>query len=154
MPPAIELRVLDARLHEWGVPAFQTEGAAGVDLHACIDAVVTLDPGSAAQLIPSGLSILIGDPGIVGLIVPRSGMGHRRGLVLGNSVGVIDSDYTGPVLISAWNRNPPGSAPIEIAPGERIAQMLFVPVLHPRFTVTDAFSRVTARGAGGFGSTG
>ena len=152
--PAIELRVLDARLHDWGLPRFQTEGSAGVDLHACVDDVVTLAPGSAALLIPSGVAILIGDPHIAALILPRSGTGHRRGLVLGNSVGVIDADYTGPVLISAWNRNPHGSAPIAIEPGERIAQMLFVPVLHPRFTVTDAFSRTTIRGAGGFGSTG
>jgi dUTP pyrophosphatase len=152
--PPIELRILDPRLHEWGMPRFQSELAAAIDLHACIDAPLTLHPGAPAALIPSGLSMLIGDPNITALIVPRSGMGHRRGLILGNTIGVIDADYTGPVLISAWNRNPPDSPPLVIAPGERIAQMLFVPILRPLFTVTDSFSRTTARGQGGFGSTG
>jgi dUTP pyrophosphatase len=152
--PTIELRVLDPRLHHWGLPAHQTDMAAAVDLVACLDEPLTIEAGSAAVLIPSGLSILIGDPHITALIVPRSGMGHKRGLVLGNSVGVIDADYAGPVLISAWNRNAPGTPPIVVSPGERIAQMLFVPILRPRFTVIDSFSRQTGRGAGGFGSTG
>jgi dUTP pyrophosphatase len=152
--PTIELRVLDPRLHDWGLPAHQTDMAAAIDLHACIEAPLTLEPGTPAVLIPAGLSILIGDPHITALIVPRSGLGHRRGLVLGNSVGVIDADYAGPILISAWNRNALGTAPIVIAPGERIAQMLFVPILRPQFTVIDSFSQITTRGAGGFGSTG
>ncbi len=154
LTPTIELLVLDPRLHGWGLPAPQTDMAAAIDLYACVEAPVTLEAGSPAQLIPAGLSILIGDPHVTALIVPRSGMGHRRGLVLGNSVGVIDADYAGPVLISAWNRNAPGTAAIVIAAGERIAQMLFVPILRPIFTVTDSFSQRTSRGAGGFGSTG
>ncbi len=152
--PTIELRVLDARLHVWGLPSHQTDMAAAVDLVACLDAPLALEAGGPAVLIASGLSMLIGDPHITALIVPRSGMGHKRGLVLGNSVGVIDADYAGPVLISAWNRNAPGTPPIVVSPGERIAQMLFVPILRPRFTVIDSFSRQTGRGAGGFGSTG
>jgi dUTP pyrophosphatase len=152
--PHIELRVLDPRLHDWGLPAHQTDMAAAVDLVACLDGPLTIEAGSPAVLIPSGLAILIGDPHITALIVPRSGMGHKRGLVLGNTVGVIDADYAGPVLISAWNRNAPGTPPIVVAPGERIAQMLFVPILRPHFTIIDSFSRTTARGAGGFGSTG
>jgi dUTP pyrophosphatase len=154
LSPKIELRVLDPRLHEWGLPAHQTEMAAAIDLHACVEGPLILEAGSAAVLIPAGLAILIGDAHITALIVPRSGTGHRRGLVLGNSVGVIDADYAGPILISAWNRNAPGTEPIVIAPGERIAQMLFVPILRPSFTVTDSFSQLTARGTGGFGSTG
>jgi dUTP pyrophosphatase len=154
MAPIIELRVLDPRLHAWGLPAHQTAMAAAVDLHACIDAPLSLPAGGPAVLIPSGLSMLIGDPHITALIVPRSGLGHKKGLVMGNGVGVIDADYAGPVLISAWNRNAAGTDPILIQPGERIAQMLFVPILRPIFNVTDAFSRATARGEGGFGSTG
>lgn len=146
--------VLDARLHDWGLPTYQTEMAAAIDLHACLDAPLSLAAGSPAELIPAGFALLIGDPAVTALIVPRSGMGHRRGLVLGNTVGVIDADYTGPVLISAWNRNPPGTAPIVVTPGERIAQMLFVPVLRPNFQVTTAFAQPTKRGAGCFGSTG
>ncbi len=152
--PRIELRVLDARLRDWGLPRFQTDMAAAVDLHACLEAPLALAAGAAAVLIPSGIALSIGDAGIAALIVPRSGLGHKKGLVLGNSVGVIDADYQGPVMISAWNRNPAGTAPIDILPGERIAQMLFVPVLRPEFLVTDQFSESTARGAGGFGSTG
>lgn len=152
--PPIELRVLDPRLHQWGLPTYQTALAAAIDLHACVDAPLHLLPGAAAVLVPSGLSMLIGDVNITALIVPRSGLGHRKGLVLGNTVGVIDADYAGPVLISAWNRNAAGTDPIVISPGDRIAQMLFVPILRPAFTVIDSFSRETGRGAGGFGSTG
>ena len=152
--PQIELRVLDPRLHGWGLPSFQTAAAAAVDLHACLDAPLALDAGAPAHLIPAGIALSIADPHIAALIVPRSGQGHKRGLVLGNTVGVIDADYQGPILISAWNRNPPGTAPILITPGERIAQMLFIPILRPTFTVTERFSDTTARGAAGFGSTG
>lgn len=151
--PLVEVKVLDPRLREWGLPRYHSAMAAAVDLFACLDAPLALEPSSPAQLIPSGIAVFIGDPGIAAVIVPRSGLGHR-GLVLGNLVGVIDADYLGPVLVSAWNRNPAGTAPVVIQPGDRIAQMLFVPVLRPRFAVVEAFSRGTARGEGGFGSTG
>jgi dUTP pyrophosphatase len=128
--------------------------AAAIDLFACIDAPLAIDPDSAAHLIPAGIAIHIGKPGYAALIVPRSGLGHRAGLVMGNLVGVLDADYMGPVMISAWNRNPPGTTPILIQPGDRIAQMLFVPVARPNFTVVDAFSQQSARGEAGFGSTG
>lgn len=151
--PSVEIKVLDPRVRDWGLPRYHSAMAAAVDLFACLDAPLALEAASPAQLIPSGIAVFIGDPGIAAVIVPRSGLGHR-GLVLGNLVGVIDADYLGPVLVGAWNRNPPGTEPIRIAPGDRIAQMLFVPVLRPRFAVVDEFSRGTARGAGGFGSTG
>ena len=150
----VELKILDPRLHEWGLPRHHSAMAAAIDLFACIDATLAIAPGTAAQLIPAGFAIHIGDPGYAALIVPRSGLGHRGGLVMGNSVGVLDADYMGPVMISAWNRNAPGTAPIVIQPGDRIAQMLFVPVGRPVFTVVDAFSGQSARGAAGFGSTG
>jgi dUTP pyrophosphatase len=150
----IEVVVLDARLHAWGLPRYQSEMAAAIDLHACLDETLSLPPGAPAQLIPAGLAVHMADPHMAALIVPRSGLGHKKGLVVGNLVGVIDADYLGPIMVSAWNRNPPGSDPLMIAPGERIAQMLFVPILRPGFRVVEAFSRSTSRGEGGFGSTG
>jgi dUTP pyrophosphatase len=150
----IEVVVLDRRLHDWGLPRYQSEMAAGIDLHACIDDTVLLSPGAPALLIAAGIAVHMGDAQMAALIVPRSGLGHRKGLVVGNLVGVIDADYVGPIMVSAWNRNAPGSEPIAIAPGERIAQMLFVPILRPVFRVVEAFSRRTVRGEGGFGSTG
>jgi dUTP pyrophosphatase len=150
----IEVVVLDPRLHDWGLPRYQSDMAAGIDLHACIDDTVTLPPGAPARLIPAGIAVHMADAHMAALIVPRSGLGHKKGLVVGNLVGVIDADYLGPIMISAWNRSAPGSAPIVIAPGERIAQMLFVPILRPGFRVVEAFSCSTARGEGGFGSTG
>lgn len=152
--PRVELRILDARLQVWGLPQVQSGLAAAIDLHACLDAPLALGGGAAAVLVPVGFALHMADPGMAALILPRSGLGHRRGLVLGNSVGLIDPDYTGPVLVSAWNRNPPGGEPVTITPGERFAQMLFVPVLRPRLEVVEAFSRESARGSGGFGSTG
>jgi dUTP pyrophosphatase len=146
----IELTILDPRLPEWGFPHRGSDGAAGLDLFACLQAPLVLEPGSAAILIPAGFALHIADPGWCGVIAPRSGLGHR-GLVLGNGVGVIDADYTGPVMISAWNR---GAAAVTVRPGDRIAQMLFVPVAHPTFTVVEGFTAATGRGAGGFGSTG
>jgi dUTP pyrophosphatase len=128
--------------------------AAGIDLHACLEAPLSLAPQSPAQLISAGIALHIGDPHVAAIIVPRSGLGHRHGLVVGNLVGVIDADYTGPIMVSAWNRSAPGGAPVVISPGDRIAQMLFVPILRPVFEVVEAFATVTARGAGGFGSTG
>lgn len=151
---AIEVKLLDDRLRGWGLPAYHSEMAAGIDLHACIDAPLTLPPQSPAVLIPTGIAILMGDPHMAALIVPRSGLGHRKGLVTGNLVGVIDADYTGPVMVSAWNRNAAGADPILIEPGDRIAQLLFVPILRPALEVVEDFARVTSRGAGGFGSTG
>jgi dUTP pyrophosphatase len=154
MPPDFALKILDQRLLTWGLPAYQSDMAAGIDLHACLESPVALAPGSPALLVSSGFAIHIGDPHVAALIVPRSGLGHKQGLVVGNLVGVIDADYMGPVMVSLWNRSAPGSAPITIAPGDRVAQMLFVPVLRPRFSVIEEFSSVTTRGVGGFGSTG
>jgi dUTP pyrophosphatase len=152
--PTVELIVLDERVREWGLPKYHSEMAAGVDLFACTEGPIALEPQSAAVLIPSGISVHIGDAGIAGVIVPRSGLGHRSGVVLGNLVGVLDADYTGPLLISTWNRSPAGSAPIVIRPGDRIAQLLFIPVLRPVFKLVTAFTNDTERGVGGFGSTG
>jgi dUTP pyrophosphatase len=150
----MQVKILDARLQEWGLPRFQTQGAAGIDLFACVDDVVLIEPQQPAILIKSGIAISFGDTSLAGLVLPRSGLGHKKGLVLGNTVGLIDSDYAGEILISVWNRSPIGSAPIAIAAGERIAQLVFVPVVHPEFEVVQEFTVQTARGAGGFGSTG
>jgi dUTP pyrophosphatase len=150
----IEIRLLDERLRTWGLPRYQSELAAGIDLFACLAETLVLEAGTPAQLIPSGLALHIADAHVAGLIVPRSGLGHKKGLVLGNSVGVLDADYTGPLMISAWNRNAPGTEPIVIEPGDRIAQLLFVPIVRPAFAVVDEFAGSTARGSGGFGSTG
>jgi dUTP pyrophosphatase len=152
--PTIEVRILDDRLHAWGLPRHHSEMAAAIDLHACLDAPLELAPGAPAALVPAGIAILMGHPGMAALILPRSGLGHKQGLVVGNLVGLIDADYTGPIMVSAWNRNAAGTLPITIQPGDRIAQMLFVPILRPVFTVVDAFTQTTERGAGGFGSTG
>ncbi|MBK1661436.1 dUTP diphosphatase [Paracraurococcus ruber] len=152
--PGIELKVLDARLRDWGLPRYQTAMAAAVDLHACLDAPIEIAPGAPPALISSGIAIHIGDPGYAALVLPRSGMGHKQGLVLGNLVGLIDADYTGPVMVSAWNRNGPGTPPIRLSPGDRFAQMVFVPILRPEFSVVEEFTAPSDRGAGGFGSTG
>lgn len=152
--PTIELKVLDPRLEAWGMPAYQSDMAAAIDLRAAIDAPLAIEAGSPAVLIPSGLSLFIRDPFVAAMILPRSGLGHKQGLVLGNSTGLIDADYLGPILVSVWNRNAADTAPIEIQPGDRIAQMMFVPVVRPRFEVVAEFSADTTRGAGGFGSTG
>lgn len=150
----VEVRILDARVATWGFPHQGSEAAAGFDLFACLDHPLLLAPGTPAVLIGTGLAIHIADPGWCGIVAPRSGLGHR-GLVLGNTIGVIDADYTGEVLVSAWNRNLPSSdAAITIEPGDRIAQLLFVPVVHPQFAVVDSFSQTSARGEGGFGSSG
>ncbi len=152
--PSIEIRVLDSRLEQWGLPRYQTDMAAAVDLYACIDQPLMLSPQTPPQLIPSGIAIHIGNPHIAAVLLPRSGMGHGKGLVLGNLVGLIDADYTAQVMISAWNRNAEGTDPIVISPGDRIAQMMFVPVVRPTFQVVQDFSRDSVRGGGGFGSTG
>ena len=146
--------VLDQRLHQWGLPTYQSAMAAAIDLHACLDAPLSIAPGTAPVLVPAGFAVHMADPSLAALVLPRSGLGHRKGLVLGNLVGLIDPDYTGPISVSAWNRNAPGTEPILLAPGERFAQLLFVPILRPALTVVDAFSGLSARGSGGFGSTG
>jgi dUTP pyrophosphatase len=151
MSPAIEIKVLDPRLSDWGLPRYQSEAAAAIDLHACLDEAVTILPGSVPMLISAGFAVHIFDPHIAALILPRSGMGHKKGLVLGNLMGLIDPDYTGPIMVSAWNR---GTAPVVLVPGERFAQMMFVPVIRPVLTPVAEFTRVSKRNAGGFGSTG
>lgn len=152
--PIVQVKILDPRIREWGLPSYQSAMAAAVDLFACVEQPLVLEPNSPAQLVSSGISLYIGDPGIAAIVVPRSGLGHRKGLVVGNLVGVIDADYTGPVFISAWNRSAPGCQAVVINPGDRIAQMMFVPVLRPQFRTVDEFSEKTERGDGGFGSTG
>jgi deoxyuridine 5'-triphosphate nucleotidohydrolase len=141
---------LDPRIgREFPLPQHATPGSAGMDLRACIDAPLLLPPGST-ELIPTGVSIYIEDPALAAMLLPRSGLGHKSGIVLGNLVGLIDSDYQGPLMVSVWNR---GAAPFAINPGDRIAQMVIVPVVQVEFEVVDDFS-ATARGAGGFGSSG
>jgi len=150
MTPEVELKLLDARLRDWGLPRYQSAHAAAIDLRACLDAEAILPPGTGPRLISTGFALLMGDPHMAALVLPRSGLGHR-GLVLGNLVGLIDPDYTGPIMVSAWNRS---DTEIRIQPGERFAQLMFVPVIRPMLTEVAAFSNLTERGAGGFGSTG
>jgi dUTP pyrophosphatase len=146
----IQLKILDARLNEeFALPDYATSGSAGVDLRACIDRPVTLEPGQT-ELIPSGIAIHIEDPSLAAIILPRSGLGHKHGIVLGNLVGLIDSDYQGQVFVSCWNR---GYETFVIEPGARLAQMVFVPVVQAEFEVVEDFT-VSRRGAGGFGHTG
>lgn len=144
----IDVKVLDARMAEH-LPAYATAGSAGLDLRACIDAPVVLEPGQAA-LIPTGLALHIGDPRLAAMLLPRSGLGHKHGIVLGNLVGLVDSDYQGPLMVSCWNR---GAAVYRVQPMERIAQMVIVPVVQARFRRVESFEE-SPRGAGGFGSTG
>ena len=146
--PLIDLKVLDSRMAAT-LPAYATRGSAGLDLRACLDAPLVLAPGQT-ELIPTGLSIHIADPGLAAMILPRSGLGHKHGIVLGNLVGLIDSDYQGPLMVSCWNRS---SANFTVQPMERIAQLLIVPVVQASFRRVDSFE-VSDRGAGGFGSTG
>jgi deoxyuridine 5'-triphosphate nucleotidohydrolase len=146
----IELKILDSRIgNQFPLPRYGTEGAAGLDLVACLDASLTLKPGDT-QLIPTGIAIHIGDAGLAAILLPRSGLGHKHGIVLGNLVGLIDSDYQGQVFVSCWNR---GQAAFTIEPGDRIAQMVFVPVVQAEFDVVQDFEE-SRRGAGGFGHTG
>ena len=149
-----ELRVLDKRLEQWGLPDFGSELAAGIDLRACIDGPVALIPQASAVMISSGVAILIRRPDVAAFIVPRSGLGARSGIILGQSVGTIDPDYSGPWIVPLINRNAAGTEAVTIRPGDRIAQAVFVPILRPSFRVVEAFSTETARGSGGFGSTG
>mgnify|MGYP003396934777 CR=1 FL=1 len=144
----IDVRILDPRLKD-NPPHYATAGSAGLDLRACVEAPVKLHPGDT-QLIPTGIAIHLADPGLAALILPRSGLGHKHGIVLGNLVGLIDSDYQGALMISCWNRS---SQPFTINPGERIAQLVVVPVVQASFRIVDAFVDST-RGAGGFGHSG
>jgi dUTP pyrophosphatase len=144
----IDLKVLDRRMAEQ-LPAYATTGSAGLDLRACLDEALTLAPGDTV-LVPTGLAIHIGDAGLAAMILPRSGLGHKHGVVLGNLVGLIDSDYQGQLMVSVWNR---GKDTFTIQPMERIAQMVIVPVVQPSFRVVEDFD-ASSRGEGGFGSTG
>ncbi|MFV8836226.1 dUTP diphosphatase [Aquisalimonas sp.] len=146
----VDVRVLDARLNnEWGLPGYATDGSAGVDLRACLEEEALLAP-DATLLIPTGLAIHMGDPTLAAVILPRSGLGHKHGIVLGNLVGLIDSDYQGEVFVSCWNRS---RETYTVQPGERIAQLVFVPVVRPGLRVVDSFE-ASERGAGGFGHSG
>ena len=150
----LELKILDERLHEWGLPRYQTEMSAGIDMYACIPEPLEIQPQAQPILIPSGIAILMNDPNVVAFLLARSGLGHKKGLVLGQSVGTIDADYANEIFISAWLRNPPGSDSLVINPGDRIAQLVFLPILRPELEVVEEFSATTQRGMGGFGSTG
>ncbi len=144
----IDVKVLDPRMAE-ALPAYATPGSAGLDLRACLEEPLLIEPGQT-RLIPTGLAIHIADPGLAAMILPRSGLGHKHGIVLGNLVGLIDSDYQGPLMVSCWNR---GQAAYTVQPMERIAQLVIVPVVQAGFRLVDAFE-ASDRGAGGFGSTG
>jgi dUTP pyrophosphatase len=147
---ALQVRILDARLGtEFPLPAYATAGSAGLDLRACLEAPLLLAPGKT-ELIPTGLAIHVDDPALAALILPRSGLGHRHGIVLGNLVGLIDSDYQGQLMVSCWNR---AAEPFTIRPGERIAQLVVVPVVQVQLEVVTEFT-VSSRGAGGFGHSG
>ncbi len=145
---AIEVRILDPRMAD-RLPAYATPGSAGLDLRACLDAPLILAPGEA-RLLSTGLAIHVADPNLAAMILPRSGLGHKHGIVLGNLVGLIDSDYQGPLMVSCWNR---GQSPFTVEPFERIAQLVIVPVVQASFRVVDAFD-ASGRGSAGFGSTG
>ncbi len=145
----IDIRILDQRMADY-FPSYATPGSAGLDLRACLDVPLTIHPGQT-ELIPTGLAMHIGDPGLAGMILPRSGLGHKHGLVLGNLVGLIDSDYQGPLMVSCWNR---GQAPFTLQPLERMAQLVIVPVVQAQFRAVSDFASPSERGEGGFGSTG
>jgi dUTP pyrophosphatase len=146
----VEVRILDERLgRDYPLPDYATDGSAGIDLRACVEQTTTVAPDEAI-LIPSGLAVHIADSGHAAVILPRSGLGHKHGIVLGNGVGLIDADYQGEIFISCWNRS---QTPFTIEPGDRIAQLVFLPVSRPRFTAVEAFTE-SERGEGGFGHTG
>jgi len=150
MHHVLQVKTLDLRFGgEWDLPAYATEHSAGLDLRAALQAPLTLQPGDAA-LVPSGLAIHIADPALCAVVLPRSGLGHKHGIVLGNGTGLIDADYQGPLMISAWNR---GAAAYTIEPGDRIAQLVLLPIVRADLQVVDTFDQ-SARGAGGFGHTG
>lgn len=149
-PHALQVKLLDPRFGgDWPLPEYATEHSAGMDLRAALDAPLSLDPGATA-LVPSGLAIHIGDPGLCAVILPRSGLGHKHGIVLGNGTGLIDADYQGPLMVSLWNRS---DVAFTIAPGDRVAQLVLLPVVRAQLQVVDTFEEST-RGQGGFGHTG
>ena len=145
----IDVKILDPRMAQQ-LPAYATPGSAGLDLRACLDAPLTLEP-NAWQLVPAGIAIYLRDPGYAALILPRSGLGHKHGIVLGNLVGLIDSDYQGQLMVSAWNRS---QTAFTLQPMDRLAQLVVVPVVQPTFNLVDEFEAVSERGEGGYGSTG
>ena len=148
--PQLEVKIMDSRLGgEWPLPAYATPGSAGMDLRACIEAPIELKPGQT-ELLPTGMAIHIGDPSLCAMLLPRSGLGHKHGVVLGNLVGLIDSDYQGQLMVSCWNR---GDKTFTVEPGERIAQMVLVPVVQADLQIVDEFD-ASERGAGGFGHSG
>ncbi|HZH42865.1 MAG TPA: dUTP diphosphatase [Lysobacter sp.] len=150
MKRTLDLKLLDPRYgHDWPLPAYATPASAGLDLRAALDAPLTLAPGDAA-LVPSGIAIHLADPTLCAVVLPRSGLGHKHGIVLGNGTGLIDADYQGPLLISVWNR---GREPFTMQPGDRIAQLVVLPIVRAELNVVDEFE-ASARGAGGFGHTG
>lgn len=150
MKTPIELKILDSRIgSEFPLPAYATAGSAGMDLRAMIDTALTIAPGETV-LIPTGIAIHVADPGLAAVILPRSGMGHKHGIVLGNLVGLIDSDYQGPLMVSCWNR---GDSPFTLEMGDRLAQLVFVPVVQAQFKLVDEFDS-SDRGEGGFGHSG
>lgn len=151
----IELKILDLRLHGWGVPKYACEGDAGIDLRACIDSQITLYPNET-KLIGSGIAVNISDPNVMMVVVPRSGLGAMNGIVLGNLVGIIDSGYHGEIKMMVWNRNDDSQKqrPFVINPGDRIMQAAFVPIVRPSFNIVENFSEKSTRGVNGFGHTG
>lgn len=150
MSQSIQLKILDRRIgNEFELPHYATDGSAGMDLRACLDDTLTLLPGDT-KLIPTGISIYVADPKLAAVLLPRSGLGHKHGIVLGNLTGLIDSDYQGPLMVSLWNR---GQSEFTVQPGDRIAQMVFVPIVQAEFEIVDEFS-ATERAEGGFGHTG
>lgn len=150
MQHVLELKILDSRFgSDWPLPAYATAASAGLDLRAALDEALTLQPGATA-LVPSGLAIHLGDPGLCAVILPRSGLGHKHGIVLGNGTGLIDADYQGPLMISLWNR---GQEPFTMQPGDRVAQLVVLPIVRTSLRVVEEFE-TSARGTGGFGHTG
>lgn len=147
----IQLKILDARLGtEFPLPQYATEGSAGLDLRACVEKSLEIKPNHV-ELISTGISLYIADKQLAAIIIPRSGLGHKHGIILGNSVGLIDSDYQGPIMVSCWNRS---IEPFIIKPGERIAQLVIVPIVHAKFDIVTDFDNKTKRGEGGFGHSG
>lgn len=154
--PEIEVKILDQRIHTWGMPSYKTELSAGIDLYACCDEPIAVQPNAKAILVPTGLSVHMDTTKFFGAIVPRSGTGHKQGIIMGNTIGVIDADYQGQMFLSLWRRSngENDDSPIWIMPGDRLAQLIFVPVVRPIFKIVDEFASSTIRGAGGFGHTG
>jgi dUTP pyrophosphatase len=152
---SVDIQITDERLRSWGFPKYGSELAAGLDLFACVSEPVQLKPQEKPQFISTGIKLHIGSKNICAVVVPRSGLAHSKGLVLGNTIGIIDGDYQGICMVSAWNRNSPTDGEdIKINPGDRIAQLLFLEVHHPRIRIVEKFDTTTARGGEGFGSTG